>query len=141
MNKIYTLPEDDLGGEFYRRIYLLVSTKRGGWQSAGAVFGLTGGMLSIPLALVSWAAVRFLSPVAISATLNVLSNLFFALSLPLLALGAYCLDLLEKKPPILPLSAESRTAGCERRPSASATTPPPQRIKSHGDGAQTTAGR
>jgi hypothetical protein len=28
-----------------------------------------------------------------------LSNVFFALPLPLLALGACCLDLLEKKPP------------------------------------------
>jgi hypothetical protein len=43
-----------------------------------------------------------------------LSNLFFALPLPLLALGAYCLDLLEKRSPILPLPANSQPASFER---------------------------
>ncbi|MDQ3804135.1 MAG: hypothetical protein M3416_09935 [Acidobacteriota bacterium] len=115
MNKTYTLPEDDLRGELYRRIYLLISKKRGGWQSAGAAFGLAGGALSIPLALLLWAAVRFLAPAALSSTLNLLSNVFFALSVPLLALGACCLDLLEKKLPALPPPAGSRAARFERR--------------------------
>jgi hypothetical protein len=126
MNRTYALPEDDLRGGLYRRIYLLISKRRGGWQSAGAAFGLAGGLLSIPLALLSWAAVRFLAPAAIGPTLNVLSNVFFALALPLLALGACCLDLLERKPPAAAPPAESRPAGFERRDRLR-----PQRPRSH----------
>ena len=110
MSKIYTLREDDLGSALYLRIYLLLSKRRGGWQSAGAAFGLAGGMLSLPAALLLWAAARFIAPVGTAAAMNVLSNVFFALPLPLLALGAYCLDLLERKPPVLPSTARCRPA-------------------------------
>ncbi len=109
MDKVYTLRRDDLRGEPYRRILLLVRKRRGGWQSAGAAFGLGGGMLAIPTALMLWAAVRFLAPLTISSTLNVLSNVLFAAAIPLLALGACCLDLLEKKPPALPLPGRRRS--------------------------------
>ena len=113
MNKIYILQKDELGDELYDRIYLLI--RKTGWtrQSMGATFGLAGGMLSIILGLL-WAVVRYLAPVSLGSLLNVLSNVFFMLSLPLLALGAYCLDLLEKRLPILPLPAESQSADSER---------------------------
>lgn len=114
MNKTYMLPEDDLGGEVYRRVYLLVNKNWGGWQSIGATIGLAGGVLSTPWALLLWAAVKFLTPSGIGTTLSLLSNVLFALSLPLLALGASCLDLLEKKPPVLPLPAESQPASPRR---------------------------
>ena len=54
MNKIYALPEDDLKGGLYWRIYLLVSKQQGGWAGVGAAFGLAGGVLSIPSALLLW---------------------------------------------------------------------------------------
>lgn len=115
MDRIYTLPEDDLRGELYRRIFLLVLKPRGGWQSFGAAVGIAGGALFIPLALLSWAAFKFLAPSAVGPTLYALSNLLFALSLPLLALGACCLDLLERKPPALPLPAAPDSAASTRR--------------------------
>jgi hypothetical protein len=110
MNKIYALPEDDLKGGLYWRIFLLVSKEQGGWTAVGVAFGLAGGVLSIPLALLLWVGARFIGPAGIGPTLNLLSTILFALTFPLLAVGAYCLDRLEKKPPILPLPTEPRPA-------------------------------
>ena len=115
MNKTYTLREDEIGGGLYRRIYLLVRKNRWTRQAIGATTGLAGGMLSIILGALLWAVVVSLpAPGSFRSFLNVLEIVLFALSLPLLALGASCLDLLEKKPPILPLPAKSQPAGCER---------------------------
>lgn len=111
MNKIYRLREDDLGDVLYRRIYLLIRKNRWAWQSVGAAFGLAGGMFSILLGLLLWATVRFFAPSSYGSFLNVLSLVFFVLLFPLLALGAHCLDLLEKKPPLLPPLAKSQSVG------------------------------
>ena len=115
MNRIYVLPKDVLGEGIYRRIYLLIKKNR--WDSAaiGATFGLVGGMLSIILGAMLWAVVPLLAPVSLGSFLNVLEIVFFILPLPLLALGAYCLDLLERKPPNLPLPVKSQPAGFESR--------------------------
>ena len=114
MNKIYILPKDELGGELYRRICLLISKNRWTRQSIGAAFGLAGGMLSIILGAVLWAIIQLLAPGSFGSFLNGLEIVFFALALPLLALGAYCLDLLETKASILPLHAKSPPVGFER---------------------------
>ena len=111
--KVYLLREDDLRGGLYGRIYLLVSKNRRTWQSIGATFGITGGMLSLLLALLLWAMVRFLLA---GAVLHALENVFFMLPLPLLALGVHCLDLLEKKLPTLPLPAQSQPNDFRRWP-------------------------
>jgi hypothetical protein len=124
MNKIYRLREDDIGDVLYRRIYLLIRKNRWAWPSVGAAFGLAGGLLSIILGLLPWAIVRFIAPDDIGSTLSVLSSVFFALSLPLLALGASCLDLLEERPPDLPLPAKSQPAALERLASPSTKSPP-----------------
>lgn len=97
MNKTHTIPCDKVGDRIYGRIYLLVSNKRSGWLSFGAAFGLVGGLLSVPSAVVLWAMSALITPVEISHTLNVLSNVLFGLTLPLLLAGASCLDVLEKK--------------------------------------------
>lgn len=108
--KIYILREDDLRGGLYRRIYLLVIKKRWAWQSLGATFGITGGMLSILLGLLLWAIVRFLAAGGSTLVLHAIEIICFVLPLPLLALGVHCLDLLEKEPPILPLPTKSQPA-------------------------------
>lgn len=107
MNKIYVLQKDELGGELYRRIYLLIRKNRWNRQSIGASLGLIGGLLSIILGSLLWAVVPFLMQGGFGSFLNSVEILFFALSLPLLALGVCCLDLLEKSPPLLPLPAGS----------------------------------
>ena len=113
MNKIYVLPKDELGEELYLRIYLLIKKKRWAWAAIGATFGLAGGMLSIASGTLLWAILPLLAPDTFGSFLKVLETLFFVLSLPLLALGACCLDLLEKRPPIIPLPFETRPIGFE----------------------------
>ena len=108
MNTIYVLPKDELGGGIYRRIYLLIRKNRGDWAAAGATLGLACAMLSIILAALLWVVVPLLARSNFRSFLNVLDTAFFVLPLPLLALGAYCLDLLEKRQPALPLPTDSR---------------------------------
>jgi len=97
MNKTHTIPCDGVGNRTCGRIYLLVTNKRSGWLSFGAVFGLVGGLLSVPSAVVLWAMSALIAPVEISHTLNVLSNMLFGLTVPLLLAGASCLDVLERE--------------------------------------------
>jgi hypothetical protein len=108
MNRIYVLPEDELGGEIYRRVSLLVSRERGGWQAVAAALGLASGVMSVPLALALGAAARLAGPAGLGPTMSLASTSLFFLTLPLLAAGACLLDLLEKKPPTLPLTCEAR---------------------------------
>lgn len=115
MNKIYTLREDDLGDVLYQRIFLLIAKNRWAWQSLGAALGLAGGMLSILLGALLWIIVRFLATGRLGSYLNTVEILFFVLTLPLLALGAYCLDLLEKKSPLLPSPSKSRPVNLDLR--------------------------
>lgn len=97
MTQTHTTQYEEIEDRIYLRIYLLLSNKGGGWPSAGAVLGLACGLLSVPLAALLWAMSRFIAPDEIGSTLNMLSNFLFALTLPLLALGACSLDLLENK--------------------------------------------
>lgn len=115
MNKIYALPEDELRGDIYRRILLLMRKNWGSWRSVVAAASLFGGLLSIVLGTLDWAVVGLFAPAGrLGSFLDVAGTVLFVLPLPLLALGAYCLDLLEKKPPALPLPSESRPAGTVR---------------------------
>jgi hypothetical protein len=116
MYKIFVLKDDDLSGEFYRRIYLLVKKDRWTRAAISASVGLAGGLLSIIVGTFLWIVVHLLTPGRFGSVLNKVEILFFALSLPLLSLGAYCLDLLEKKPPILPLASDSQFTAFARWP-------------------------
>jgi hypothetical protein len=108
---MYILPKDELGEGLYRRIYLLIKKNRGCWAKRGAAFGLGGGMLSIIFGALLWGAVAILAPGGLRAFLNVMETVFFVMPLPLMALGAYCLDLLEQRTPVLPAPAPSRPHG------------------------------
>jgi hypothetical protein len=109
MNRIFALQEDELRGGIYRRILLLMGKNRWAWQMVGAATGLFGGLLFIILGVLVWAVVGLIAPAgALGSFLNVAGTILFLLPLPLLALGAHCLDLLEKKAPVLPLPADSQ---------------------------------
>lgn len=115
MNKIYALPEDDMRGEIHRRILLLVGKNWGSWQAVAAAVSLFGGLLAIVLGALDWAFVGLFAPAgSIGSFMDAAGTVLLVLPLPLLALGAFCLDLLEKKPPALPLPAEPRPAGTLR---------------------------
>lgn len=87
----------DQRGNIYQQIYELIEKQPGTWQSVGALTGLFGAvlcpLLGVLLGTVTWFVV---SPRAISV-LHVVSVAAFALTVPLLASGAHCLDLIEKK--------------------------------------------
>jgi len=109
MNKIYVLPEDELRGEMYRRILLLMGKNWRSWQSFVAAVSLFGGLFAIALGALDWVVVGLFAPAgSLGSLLDAAGTALFVLPLPLLALGAFCLDLLEKKTPALPLPAESR---------------------------------
>ena len=110
MDKIYALPEDELRGEIYKRMLRLMGKNWGSWESVAAAVGLFGGLLSIVLGGLVWAVVGlFASAGALGSILDVAGTVLFVLPLPLMALGACCLDRLEKKAPALQLPTESQS--------------------------------
>lgn len=110
MNKIDTLPEDEPGGEIYSRVFLLLRKEGGGWRAAGAVLGLGAGLSSALLATVLEAAAVVIGPIGLGPALHVSSTVLFVSTLPMLAVGAHFLDLLEKRPPALPLPGLNQPA-------------------------------
>lgn len=115
MNKIYVLQEHELRGGIYHGILLLTGKNRGAWQMVGAAVGLLGGLLSTVLGVLIWAVVGLIAPAgAFGAFLDGAGTALLVLPLPLLALGAHCLDLLEKKALAFPLPAASQPAAPRR---------------------------
>ena len=94
----------------FERIESLVRRNPWTWQTVGAVSGLAGGVLAPVLGSLLTVVGWFISVQRASPYLNRLSVIVFALTVPLLALAAHCLDLLEAKtaptaPPVEPFSA------------------------------------
>ncbi|MGH9901670.1 MAG: hypothetical protein ACRD68_07640, partial [Pyrinomonadaceae bacterium] len=99
--------------DFYQDMESLIRKNPWAWQSVCAVLGLAGGVIA-PFAgaasdIISW----FVSSTTVNSYLHVLSIVFCALTIPLLALGACCLDMLEAKntrlSPSAPLSRDEST--------------------------------
>jgi hypothetical protein len=67
------------------------------WKSRGVVFGLIGGLmapiLGSMLTVISW----FSNPAWHGLSLHAAATSLFVVALPLLILGAHCLDLLDKE--------------------------------------------
>jgi hypothetical protein len=126
MGKIYVLSEDDMRDEIFQRILRLMGKNRGSWQAVAAAAGLFGGLLCIVLGALDWAFVGLFAPAGkVGSFMDVAGTVLLLLPLPLLALGASCLDLLEKKPPALPLPAEPRPAAPARLHRVRARRPHP----------------
>jgi hypothetical protein len=94
----------------FERIESLVRRNPWTWQSLGAVSGLAGGILAPVLGSLLTVVRWLISVQRASSYLDRLSVVLFALTIPLLALAAHCLDLLEAKTatpalPVAPLSA------------------------------------
>ncbi len=98
--------------DLYGRMEFLIRNNPRTWQSIGAVSGLGVGILTPFLGALLTISTWFIhSPGAITF-LNILSIISFVLTIPLLAFGAHCLDLLEAKTaslptPVEPLSVEA----------------------------------
>jgi hypothetical protein len=96
MKSSYKSKEDEVWEGLYPRIFLLIKTNKWTLQSVGASLGLGGGILSIIAATLLPFIASWLTP-GNFLLLEKISNVSIGLILPLLALGAHCLDLLEKK--------------------------------------------
>ena len=96
MNQHYELQED-LEWDIYEEIHNLIQINPWAWQSIAAVSGLVGGVLAPVLGTLLIAITSFVDSERIVSILNALSIVSFALTIPLLAFGAHCLDLLERK--------------------------------------------
>jgi hypothetical protein len=98
MNITYKIQSDE-EGNMYRQICDLLEQQPWTWQSVSAVIGLMGAVLCPLLGILLTVATWFIvSPKAISV-FHIVSVAAFALTVPLLACGAHCLDLIEKKIP------------------------------------------
>ena len=66
------------------------------WKTSAAVFGLCAGFIAPIVGLIITAISWFRDPVWHHVYLHQAGTTLFVLALPLLILGAHCLDLLEK---------------------------------------------
>ena len=93
MRFMYTLPED-----FPTPHSAIRDSLHGSWnrRSSGVAIGLCGGFVALIagsiLTLISW----FIDPKWHGVFLHQTSTFLFVLALPLLIIGAHCLDLIDK---------------------------------------------
>lgn len=83
--------------DFYQDVESLIRKNPWSWQSACAVPALVGGVIAPFLGGAFDVMTWFVSSTTINSYLHVLSIVFCALTIPLLILGACCLDMLEAK--------------------------------------------
>ncbi len=94
MLRIYTLSED-----FPTPYSAIKELIRGNWnwKSRGAVIGLCGGFIAPIFGSILTVASWFIDPVWHGISLHQVGTSLFFVALPLLILGAHCLDLLDKE--------------------------------------------
>ncbi len=107
MNQDFELQEDQ-EWDLYEDIHRLIEINPWAWQSIGAVSGLVGGVLSPVVGTLLIAVTWFIHSDQMVSSLNGLSIVSFALTIPLLTFGAHCLDLLERKAAQLSLVSSAR---------------------------------
>ncbi len=78
---------------------LYVASRRGKWmwQASGAVFGLAGGIIAAVLGTLLSAGAWALGDASNGLSLHGAGNILLLSTIPLLVVGAHCLDLLEKR--------------------------------------------
>ena len=114
MNATFESLEDQTETDLYQEIETLIKKNPWAWQSVCAVVGLAGGVIAPLFGAMADVITWFGSSETVNSYLHVLSIVFCALTLPLIILGALCLDLLQRKttnlyPPAEPLRDEAAT--------------------------------
>lgn len=122
MNETYESLKNRADIDIYQEIESLIMMNPWAWQSVCAVLGLVGGVIVPILGAICDVIAWFVGSAAVVSYLHVLSIVLCALTIPLLILGASCLDLLAAKaarlsPPAESLSRKSIPAAA-LRPSA-----------------------
>ncbi|HEY0379935.1 MAG TPA: hypothetical protein VGC87_23675 [Pyrinomonadaceae bacterium] len=106
MSRTYEAFEGEAETDLYEEIEALIKKHPWAWQSVCAVLGLAGGVIAPILGATADVITRFVHLQSVNSYLHVASILLCALTLPLLILGAFCLDLLESKTTNLSTPAE-----------------------------------
>jgi hypothetical protein len=104
--------EDEGDIDLYQEIETLIKKNPWAWQSVCAVVGLAGGVVVPILGATADVITWFVNSQSVNSHLHVLSIVLCALTLPLIILGAFCLDSLQRKttdlsPVVEPLRNES----------------------------------
>jgi hypothetical protein len=120
MDRTYEWLNDRPETDFYQEVESLIRKNPWAWQSVCAVLGLAGGVIAPFLGAASDVTTWFVHSTTANSYLHVLSIVFCALTIPLIALGACCLDLLEANnaclsPPDTRPRAESTPASLNGR--------------------------
>lgn len=89
------------------------------WHDTGTVFGFTGGFLTVFFGTVFTITGWLARSAAWGAFFQRFATVLFLLTIPLLILGAHCLDLADSKKSKLPSRAEALFSETDAR------TPPP----------------
>jgi hypothetical protein len=106
MNATNESLEDEAETDLYQEIETLIKKNPWAWQSVCAVVGLAGGVISPILGATADVITWFVQSQSVNSHLHVLSIVLCALTLPLIILGAFCLDSLQRKTSNLSSPAE-----------------------------------
>lgn len=97
MKQDYSLTQERKAKRLYLKPYSAAKSPGWTWQAMGAVAGLAGGLVTIlfgsVFSLVGW----FAKSKATGSFLGKYGTALFLFAIPLLILGAHCLDLLDRK--------------------------------------------
>ncbi|HEY0379689.1 MAG TPA: hypothetical protein VGC87_22410 [Pyrinomonadaceae bacterium] len=107
MSTTYDALETETETDFYQEMESLIKKNPWAWQSICAVLGLAGGVVAPVLGATADVVTWFVHSQSMNSRLHVVSIISCALTIPLLILGAFGLDLLQGK--IAKLSAPPET--------------------------------
>src|SRR5215210_3036963 len=119
MNSTYESLTDREDIDLYQEIETLIKKNPWAWQSVCAVVGLAGGVIAPFLGATSDVITWFVHSNAVNSYLHVLSIVLCALTLPLIILGAFCLDSLQAKTKNANLSPFTESLRTESTPATS----------------------
>lgn len=97
MSTTYGSLEGEAETDLYQEMETLIRKNPWAWQSVCAVVGLAGGVIAPILGATADVITWFVHSQSVNSHLHVLSIVLCALTLPLIILGAFCLDSLQRK--------------------------------------------
>lgn len=106
MSATYASFEGETETDLYGEMEALIKKNPRAWQSVCAVLGLAGGVITPLLGAAADVLTWFVHSQSVNSYMHVASIVLCALALPLLIIGAFCLDLLESKTANLSTLAE-----------------------------------
>ncbi len=97
MTTSYASLERETEIDLYQEVERLIKKNKRAWQAVLAVLGLAGGLIAPILGATADVVTWFVHSQSVNSYLHAASIVFCALTMPLLILGAFCLDALKAK--------------------------------------------